>query len=715
MSERGSGSGEGGSAEGLRRLLAPKHLAVFGGELAAEVVRQSRLMGFTGEIWPVHPTRDELGGVPCLRSLDDLPEPPDAAFVAVPAEPSIEVVGRLAELGAGGAVCYASGFAETGPEGAQRQRRLVDAAAGMALVGPNCYGLLNYLDGAALWPDGHGGRAVDRGVAILTQSGNLGLNLTMQQRGLPIGYLVAGGNLAVSRYDELLLALLQDERVTAIGLHLEGLTDVAAFSRAAALAHERRVPLVALKAGSSEAGARVTLSHTSSLSGSDDLYDALFARLGIARVHDPGQLLETLMLLHVHGGLPGSRITSASCSGGEASLVADLAERHRLELPDLGEPATTMLTEALGERVAVGNPLDYHTYIWGDPVATTACFTGLLSADVDLGLLVLDLPRDDRCLVADWMTTLDAFVAAHRATGTRAAVVTSLPESLSEQVADSLVAQGIAVLRGLDGALAAVAAAATVGEAWRHPVTPVTGPVAGADGADGADGPDGGAAAGQAPVALDEWAAKQVLAAYGLPVPAGELLPGGDPDAAVAAALRLGFPLVAKAAGAGLEHKSEQGAVLLGLADVEAVRQAAVRLGRLGDRLLLERMVPGAVAELIVGVRHDPQFGYALTVGAGGVLVEVLQDVVTVLLPSSRDEVLAALGRLRIAPVLRGYRGRPAADLGAVADAVAAVIRYVEESAGAVTELDVNPLLALPRGTGDGGAVAVDALVVRRP
>ena len=262
------------SNDRLRRLLAPRHLAVFGSELAAEVVKQSRLMGFDGEIWPVHPSRDELAGIRCLRSIADLPQPPDAAFVAVPADATIDVVAGLARIGAGGAVCYASGFAESGPRGVARQARLVQAAGGMALLGPNCYGLLNYLDGAALWPDGHGGRAVERGVAILTQSGNLGLNLTMQQRGLPIAYLVAGGNLAVSRLDELILALLDDDRVTAIGLHIEGLTDVAAFSRAAVQAHQRRIPLVALKSGSSEAGARVTMSHTSSLSGADDLYDA---------------------------------------------------------------------------------------------------------------------------------------------------------------------------------------------------------------------------------------------------------------------------------------------------------------------------------------------------------------------------------------------------------------------------------------------------------
>ena len=690
-------------ADRLRRLLAPRHLAVFGSELAAEVVKQSRLMGFDGEIWPVHPSRDELAGIRCLRSIDDLPQPPDAAFVAVPADATIDVVAGLARIGAGGAVCYASGFAETGPQGIGRQARLVEAAGAMALIGPNCYGLLNYLDGAALWPDGHGGRAVERGVAILTQSGNLGLNLTMQQRGLPIAYLVAGGNLAVSRLDELILALLDDDRVTAIGLHIEGLTDVAAFSRAAVQAHQRRIPLVALKSGSSEAGARVTMSHTSSLSGADDLYDALFDRLGIARVHDPAVLLETLMLLHVHGGLPGRRIASASCSGGEASLVADLADRHGVELPDLGEPATAMLGAVLGERVTIDNPLDYHTYIWGDREAQTACFTGLLCAPIDLGLLVLDLPRDDRCLVADWMTTLHAFIDAQLATGTPAAVVSSLAESLPESVTDLLLSHGIAVLRGLESALTAVAAAAVIGSAQRHPITAIAGPVRPTPGLP--TGLPTGLSTG-----LDEWRAKRALAGCGLSVPTGRLVGVGDLDAAVAAAAALGYPVVVKAVGAGLAHKSELGAVALGLTGDQQVRAAVARMAALAPSVLVESMVGDPVAELIVGVRHDPQFGYALTLGAGGVLVEVLRDTVTLLLPATPEQVRAALGRLRIAPVLHGYRGRPAADVAAVVAAVTAVLRYVEVSDGAVTELDVNPLLALP-----SGAVAVDALIVRHP
>jgi acetyl-CoA synthetase len=314
------------SHSGLQRLLSPQRIAVFGGNAAAEVIRQCRKLGFTGALWPVHPARHEVEGLPCYADVASLPAAPDAAFIAVPAHATVDVVRQLAERGGGGVICYASGFAEIGGEGLALQQDLVTAAGDMALIGPNCYGLLNYLDGVALWPDQHGGQRLqhgERGVAIITQSGNIGLNLTMQRRALPLAYLITVGNKAGDSIDTLIDALLDDPRVTAIGLHLEGLDDVAAFSRAAIKALQKRVPLVALKAGSSELGARTTMSHTSSLAGPDMLYDALFARYGVARVFDVSGLLETLKFLHVHGGLKGNTLVSASCSGGEASLVAD--------------------------------------------------------------------------------------------------------------------------------------------------------------------------------------------------------------------------------------------------------------------------------------------------------------------------------------------------------------------------------------------------------
>jgi len=255
----------------LTQLFSPKSIAVFGGNAAAEAIRQCRKLGFAGDIWPVHPTRTEMEGLPCFPDVASLPAAPDAAFIAVPALATVDVVRQLSGRGAGGAICYASGFAEVGEAGAALQRELVAAAGDMALIGPNCYGMLNYLDGVALWPDQHGGHGVQRGVAIVTQSGNIGLNLTMQRRGLPLAYLITVGNKAGDSMDAIIEALLLDSRVTAIGMHIEGLDDVAAFSRVAIKALEKRIPLVALKAGSSELGARTTMSHTSSLAGPDKL------------------------------------------------------------------------------------------------------------------------------------------------------------------------------------------------------------------------------------------------------------------------------------------------------------------------------------------------------------------------------------------------------------------------------------------------------------
>ncbi len=243
-------------------------------------------------------------------------------------------------------------------------------------------------------------------MAVVAQSGNIAESLTMQRRSLPLAQVVTIGNAAVTGVVELVEGMLADPRITAIGLHLEALPDVAALSRVALEALRRRVPLVVLKAGSSDLGASLALGHTSSLAGSDVLADALFRRLGIVRVHRVEAFVETLKLLHVHGGLPGTRVTSASCSGGEAAHVADVAPACGVTLPPLDETTSRALRAVLGERVAVRNPLDYQTYIWGDGDALTTCFTALLGADADLHLLVLDLPRSDRCDPADFETAV---------------------------------------------------------------------------------------------------------------------------------------------------------------------------------------------------------------------------------------------------------------------------------------------------------------------
>jgi acyl-CoA synthetase (NDP forming) len=677
----------------LERLLEPKSIAVVGGRVAEEVVRQSRKLGFAGPVHAVNPKRASLAGVPCVARIEDLPEPPDAVFLGVNREAAVEAVERLAAIGAGGAVVYASGFAEV-EDGKELQQRLVEAAGDMAIVGPNCYGVLNLLDGVALWPDVHGGTPVDRGVALITQSGNIGITLTMQERSLRVAAVLSVGNQAQLAVHDYIDVLIDDPRITAIGLYLEGIVDPVELARVALRCATEKKPLVAIKAGRSDHGARTALSHTSSLAGADALIDAFFERYGIVRVESLADLLETLKLLSVRGPLPGRRIGSMSCSGGDAAMVADLALPLGLELPPIANAGRRTLEEVLGRRVAVGNPLDYQTYIWGDPDPMRCCFAAMLGGGFDATLLVLDYPRPDANEVAAWDVAVDAMIHAASDTDACAVVVSSLPETLPRATRERLMAAGVAPMQGLPECLRAIAAAAWLGEAWRRiarsapplPLAPIS------------------RHSSPEPVLLSEAAAKRLLASHGVRVPPGEIVPIAE---ATAAARRIGFPIALKSA-AELAHKTEAGGVALGLKSEGKVAAAASGMAALGDRVLVERMLPPPLLEVIIGVGMEPQLGPHLLIGAGGTLVELRHDVALLLLPVQADEVRRALRSLRLWPLLEGFRGAPAADLDAIVDAVCRIGAFAAENADRLLELDVNPLMVYPAGQ---GAIAADALI----
>jgi acyl-CoA synthetase (NDP forming) len=667
----------------LSRLLRPATIAVIGGKPAAEVVRQNRRMGYRGTIWPVHLKAQSVEGLPAFRALSDLPGVPDAVFLAVNRHATIDYVRELAAMGAGGVVSYAAGFAETGAAGEALQAALRSAAGAMPVLGPNCYGLINYLDGALLWPDQHGGGRVAKGVAIVTQSGNIGCNITMQRRALPIAYLVTMGNQALVGLSAAIETLARDARVTAIGLHIEGIDDPAAFARAVAVARARGKPVVALKTGGSAAGARLTVSHTASLAGADGVVTAFLKRLGVARVGSIPVLLETLKLLHAYGPLPGGDIASMSCSGGEAALIADRSEARRIRLRPLDAAQTRSVAATLGELVTVSNPLDYHTFSWADGPALTATFTAMLNCNFDLAALILDYPRDDKCDDSDWVIAADALIAAHRATGRPAAIIATLPECLPEDRSAALLAAGVVPLHGMDEALAAIEAALRI-EAGELPIT-------------------GGAPVGE-PMLLDEVRSKGALNLSGVLVPAG--LRARTPEEAVAAARRIQFPVVLKVVSDRIAHKSEHQAVRLNLGDERAVRTAAVELFAIGETLLVEAMVLGAVAELIVGVNRDPAIGPYMVIGSGGVLVELVGDTAILMMPTTDSEIRAAIATLKVARLLAGWRGRPAGDMQAVVQTVLAIQDFALRNLDRLLEIDVNPLVVLPEC-----AVAVDALI----
>lgn len=671
-------------ARSLGRLLRPRSIAVVGGGAwCANVIEQCDKIGFKGPIWPVHPTRSDLGGRKAMARVEDLPEAPDATFIGVNRDATVDVVGRLRAMGAGGAICFASGFREAEAElggGSALQDRLLAAAGEMPIIGPNCYGLLNYLDGAALWPDQHGGIAVERGVAIITQSSNMAINLTMQTRGVPLAYVVTAGNQAQTGIADIGQALLSDDRVTALGLHIEGIGDLRAFEALADAARRLGKSVVALKVGASDQARAAAISHTASLAGSDAGARALLRRLGIGQVHSLAGFLEALKLLHVTGPLSSARIGSMSCSGGEASLMADSALGTCLEFPALSAPQRTALREALGPKVALANPLDYHTYIWGDGAALEACFSAMMLGDLGLGVVVIDFPRPDRCSAADWDLVIEAVASTQAKHGKPVALLASLAENMPELVATSLIERGIVPLCGLVEGIEAIATAADIGGMTvadeqlllPHPACRT--------------------------LTLDEAEAKAALAHFGLLVPDAK---GADqPDAAATVASDIGFPVVLK--GTGIAHKTEAGAVALNLWNADAVRTAAMAMAT--ERFLVEEMITGAVAELLIGVVLDPAHGYVLTLAAGGTLTEVLRDSQSLLVPATADAVRAALDQLRCAALLKGYRGAPAADIDAIVDAVMSVQAYV--AAHRPQEVEINPLLCCP-----DRAIAADALI----
>ena len=696
----------------FERLLKPRSIAVFGGAQAQEVIRQSDRMGYKGEIWPVHPKKTEILGRTVYRSVEDLPGSPDAAYVGVNRHLTIDIVRDLAARDAGGAVCYATGFTEAGEEGSELEERLLEASGDMPLVGPNCYGLLNYLNGAMLWPDQQGGRRVDEGVAIITMSSNVGFNLTMQRRGLPVAYMISLGNRLKFDLHDAIHTFARQDRVTALGLFVETMPDPKAFQEAVNFARELGKPIVAIKTGRSEVAQKMVVSHTASLAGSDVLVSALFERLGVARVDSLEALMEALKVLHVLGPLNGGRIGAMSTSGGDLTLLAD-AMGPSLTMPPLSEKVTQGLRATIHERMVAANPFDFQMFDWNDEEQNAKNFTAFLAEDFDVALCLLDYPREDRCDQSTWGGAERGFVRAAQQTGTKGAVLATFSDTISESVAARLMKDGVAMLAGIDAGLAGIQAAVDVGDAWSRPPSPplLTGFGQRQDDAASSTAVHEAASsyARSGVKVLDEAESKGLLARSGVPVPSARVVRNAEEAAAAAEAL--GYPVVVKALG--VAHKTEVGGVRLDLSSADEVSAAVMEMSGLSESYLIEKMVGcranGVVAELIVGVARDEQFGPYLLVGGGGIMVELMKDSVSLLMPTTRERVLHALGQLKCAPLFSGFRGAPPADLNAAADVILAVAGMVENDPSSIIELDINPLMLLAEGQ---GVVAADALII---
>jgi acyl-CoA synthetase (NDP forming) len=526
-------------------------------------------------------------------------------------------------------------------------------------------------------------------VAIITMSSNVGFNLSMQRRGLPIAYMMSLGNrLKFDIHDAIRLIAQQDE-VTALGLYLETLPDPKAFEEAVNFARELGKPIVAIKTGRSDVGRKMVVSHTASLAGSDALISALFRRLGVARVESLEALIESLKVLHVLGPLRGGRIGAMSTSGGDLTLLAD-ALPSSLSMPPLSPEVTDKLRSVVHEQVKPTNPLDWQMFTWNDEEKNADMFTAFLSEGFDVSLCLLDYPRADKCGQSTWLGAERGFVRAVKATNSKGAVMATFADTADEAVAERLMQDGVALLAGINEGVAGIRAAVEIGLAWSKPLAqPLLGNIKEED----AD-----------PQVLNEADAKDVLRNLGINVPEGKKAEGVEQ--VVAEAEAMGYPVVVKALG--VAHKTDVGGVKLNLRNAEEVAEAVLAMSHITNTFLIERMFRDALAELLVGVTRDEQFGLYLVVGTGGVWVEMMADTASLLLPTTREEVEKAIRGLKISLVLDGFRGAKPADVKSGVDVIMKVAQLVERNVSTLMEMEINPMLMLPEGQ---GAVAVDALV----
>ncbi|MGW5429363.1 acetate--CoA ligase family protein [Streptomyces sp. NPDC004059] len=690
----------------LSRFFRPESVAVIGASdaegrpntgITRQLLAWAERVG--ARVHPVHPTRPSVFGVPCAASVAELPAGQIDLAVLLVADP-LPVIGELADAKVRFAVAFASGFAETGEAGAEAQQRLADAVrrSGIRLLGPN-----TNLNAFEHFREDLTGPAI----ALITQSGHQGRPVfALQELGIRLSHWAPTGNEADLETADFLSWFAERPEVGAIACYVEGLKDGRAFLLAADRAARRGVPVVAVKVGRTETGARTAASHTGKLTGADDVVDAAMRQFGVVRVDGLDELQDTAALLARARAPLADGVAVYSISGGTGAHAADLATAAGLRLPRLSEARQAELHQWIPEYLSVANPVDSGGHPVGDPRGRK--IIDAILADPSIGVLICPItgpfpPLSDK-LVAD-------LVEAAEQTDKLVCVVWGSPVGTEAAYREVLLGSSrVATFRTVGNCLKAV-------RAWLDHHAFASGYRSPFDEAPRTPSPSFRKAEAlmRPGRQLSEHGAKQLLRAYGIRVPREQLVTSAA--AAVRAAAQVGYPVVMKASGAQIAHKTELGLVKIGLTSASQVRDAYRELTDIAryegvslDGILVCQMVEQGV-EMVLGMTHDDLFGPTVTVGLGGVLVEVLHDSAVRVPPFGEDQARAMLTELRGRALLDGVRGRPPADRDALVEVILRVQRMALELGEHIAELDVNPLMVLPRGQ---GAVALDALVVCR-
>ncbi|MGQ9558240.1 MAG: acetate--CoA ligase family protein [Desulfurispora sp.] len=690
----------------LSKLLNPQRLCVvgasekegFGGDTCRNIMQYMD----PERVYFVNPKRQQVFGRPCYASIAEVPEAFDLVVVCTPRNTVPEIITQAAARGARGAVVYASGYAETGSEvGKAAEKELAELCQRLdvALMGPNCAGFVNYTGGVHAFAFLSAQRERRGAVGVVSQSGQLCLSM-MDSPQMKFSYIISAGNASLVSTEDYLDYLVHDPSTRVVAMYLEGVKNARRFIQALEAAARQRKPVVVLKTGRSEKGSRLAASHTGSLAGADRVYEAIFQKYGVIRVQDLEELMATALLLATLPTYP-TRPTFAALnlSGGETGICADLAQLNGIELPDFQPATREQLRQILPYYATPDNPLDMTASLSYDASAYAKALETVMQ-DPNIGMLLLGY-------------------------------------TLLEEISDPAIHymyEGIekVVRRGQVKPLAMIPFAGNT----RHPGyceklhqlgVPILPPAAYAFrilrylsdfiGYDPvirlAEQPALTEKFSQHTRPWSEWRSKQLLQAYGITVPREGI--ARTPEEAVNLARELGYPVAVKISCAQITHKSDAGGVVLNVQDDDGVRKAFDHImSAMGQHyphlepegvLVSKMQKPGL--EVIIGIKNDPQFGPCILCGLGGVFVEVFRDTVLYPAPVCLPEALTMLQTLRAAPLLQGYRGGPALDQEALAQAIVNISRLASDHRHVIKEMDINPLFVYEKGI-----CAVDALVL---
>lgn len=696
----------------LNKLLKPTSVAVigasekegFGGDVCRNILSY---VEDRSHVYFIHPKRDSVFGVPCYKSISDVPENVDLMVICTSQKTVIPLLQEGAKKGVGGAVVFASGYGEVGTaEGKQNEAELIVAAKELdiAVMGPNCAGFVNYIDNVQAFAFISAKRDRKGSVGVVSQSGQLCLSM-MDDPGMRFSYNISAGNGKIVQMEDYMDFLVDDEDTKVVSIYIEGVKNADKFAAVLKKAAEKRKPVVILKAGRSAKGGAIAASHTGSLSGSDASFDAVLKKFGAIRVDDLEELIAMSLMLSTMKRMPEkATFASMNLSGGETGICADVGSLNGIEYPDFTEETLKKLKEQLPSYASPNNPLDMTASLSYDADLYAGALRTVMD-DPNIGMVLIGytllLEIADPCIHYMYKG-IEKVVQEKGGNCKPIAMIPFAENTRNPEYQEKLFQIGVPVLpppvyafkllRHLADFIAYEPETKTLELAVGHPKSKET-------------------------QALSEHESKQELKVYGVPVP-DEVIVTSKEEAAQFAKNHPD-PLVMKVESADILHKSDVGGVKLNVCGPEAAEKAyeeimesvtAKRPDAHINGILTVPMLDAGV-EIIIGVNNDPQFGPMIMVGMGGVFVEVFKDVALYPAPLKEEEALEMLKSLKSFKLLNGYRGTEKCDIKALCQTIVAISNYAQANKDVLKELDINPLFVYPEGKGVGVA---DALIVKR-